>query len=259
MGKKIFTFGSCVSRDIFNHTDEKDFQVTLNIQRMSYVLMPREGFPVTYEELDMEYLDDFPWEVKMMVSEVSKTCLSMAGEADADYLVFDLVEERFDFAEFEIEGKKYRSVKTGHFENYYEKYLKDKVTSYRELSVEEYSDDEIRESFRKCVKELLKVFPIDKIILIETYYADKMVDDSGNITAYENVEEIGCTNERLKRLYRLMKQVLDENKEGDKRYCLLEPEEILGYEKHKWGPFPAHYTDDFYEEMGHKIKEYTCR
>lgn len=171
---KIFTFGSCVSRDVFNHTPENDFQVTLNIQRMSHALMSLEGYPVNYDDLDMEYLDDFPWEVKMMVIEVSKKCLETAKEADADYLVMDLIEERFNFVEFAIDNKTYRCVKSGHFDNYYEKYLKDKVSDYRELSIDEYSDEEIEKCFRISVHELLKVFSIDKIILIETYYASKI-------------------------------------------------------------------------------------
>ena len=118
---KIFTFGSCVSRDVFNHTSEEDFEVTLNIQRMSYALMPLTGYPIKFEDIDMEYLDDFVWEVKMMVLELSKKCLEMAKGADADYLVMDLIEERFDFTEFTVDGKTYRCVKTGHFDNYYDK------------------------------------------------------------------------------------------------------------------------------------------
>ena len=253
---KIFTFGSCISRDVFNHTAEEDFEVTLNIQRMSYALMPLEGYPVTYEELDMDYLDDFPWEVKMMVAEVSKNCLNMAKEADADYVVMDLIEERFDFAEFEIDGKSYRCIKSGHFENYYDKYLKDKATAYRELSLDDYTDEEIRKNFKLSIGELLQVFSIDQIIFIETYYADQMIDDEGNITEYENTEEILHANARLHRVYSIMKEVLGEYAEGEKSYFLIAPEKVMGYANHKWGPFPAHYTDEFYVETGKQIKEW---
>lgn len=252
---KIFTFGSCVSRDVFNHTAEDDFQVTLNIQRMSYALMPLEGYPVKYDDLDMDYLDDFPWEVKMMVTEVSKKCLEMAMDADSDYLVMDLIEERFNFAEFTIDNKTYRCVKTGHFDNYYEKYLKDKVSAYRELSINEYSDEEIEKYFRISVHELLKVFSIDRIILIETYYAYKMTDDNGIITEYENVQEITDTNNRLKRVYTIMKGILDGYAADEKSYHLITEDNLMGYANHKWGPFPVHYTDDFYIETGKKIKE----
>lgn len=113
--------------------------MTLNIQRMSYALMPLSGYPVTYEELDLDYLDDFPWEVKMMAAEVSKKCLEMAKEADADYI---------------------------------------------------------------------------------------------------------------------RKAVLDEYAEGEKNYFLIAPEYVMGYTNHKWGPFPAHYTDEFYTTIGKQIKQW---
>lgn len=253
---KIFTFGSCVSRDVFNHTKEEDFFVSLNIQRMSYALMPLEGYPVNYEDIDMEYLDDFPWEVKMMVTEISKKCLEMAKQTDAEYLVMDLIEERFDFAEFELEGKKYSCVKTGHFDNFYNKYLKEKVVNYRELSIDDYTDEEVRECFRQSISEIMMVFSIDRIILIETYYAEKMIDDNGQISEYEDKQEIKHINKRLHRLYTIMKQVLNEYAKDNKKYYLIAPEKLIGYANHKWGPFPAHYTDDFYVEIGRKIKEY---
>lgn len=253
---KIFTFGSCISRDVFNHTSEEDFVVTLNIQRMSYALMPLEGYPLKYEELDMEYLDDFPWEVKMMVTEVSKRCLDMAKEADADYVVMDLIEERFDFAEFVINNNAYRCVKTGHFENYFNKYLKDKASGYQELSIDEYTDEEVKKYFEKSIRELLKRFPIDKIIMIETYYAQSMIDDDGKVSEYEDKQEIVKINKRLERLYGIMKQILNECSEDGKNYNLIKCEDNMGYANHKWGPFPAHYTDDFYVNVGEKIKEY---
>lgn len=255
--KKIFTFGSCVSRDVFNHTKEEDFEVTLNIQRMSYALMPLRGYEVKYEDLDMEYLDDFPWEVKMMVAEVSKSCLAMAKQTDAEYLVIDLIEERFDFVEFKIDGESYRCVKTGHFDNFYEKYLKEKATDYRELSIDEYSDEEIRKYFKQSVSELMSIFSIDRVVLIETYYADKMIDDNGNISAYDNQKEIASANKRLRRVYTIMKQVLDGYVEAGKQYCLIAPEKTIGYANHKWGPFPVHYTDEFYEGVGERIKAWT--
>lgn len=256
---KIFTFGSCVSRDIFNHTKEGEFEVTLNIQRMSFALLPLEGYPIRYEDLDMDYLDDFPWEVKMMIIELSKTGLSMIKDADADYVVMDLVEERFEFAEFEKDGKTYQCIKSGHFDNLYKKYLKDKVTKYRELSIEDYKDEEITNLFRKSISVLLDKFPIDKIILIETYFANRMIDDEGKITEYEDKVEVEKMNVRLHRVYKLMKQILDSFcKEGEASYTLLKaPEDNMGYANHKWGPFPVHYIDEFYENMGEKILKIT--
>lgn len=253
--KKIFTFGSCISRDVFNHTSEDEFDVTLNIQRMSYALMPLEGYPITYEELDMEYLDDFPWEVKMMIMEISKTCLEKAVTSDADYLVMDLIEERFDFAEFTIGKKLYRCVKSGHFDNFYDKYLADKVTDYTETSIDEYTDKEVEEMFDKSITTILKRFAIDKIIMIETYYARKMIDNKGNITEFENKEEISDMNKRLHRVYKIMKMVLDKHSTDEKNYNLITADEdILGNADHKWGPFPVHYVDEFYENVGESIK-----
>lgn len=252
---KIFTFGSCVSRDIFNHTPEEAFEVTLNIQRMSFALLPSSGYPITFEEIDLDYLDDFPWEVKMMVTEISKSAFNMVKSADADYVVMDLIEERFDFSEFTIDGFSYRCVRSGHFENFYEKYLKDKATDYRELSIDEYSDDEIRKYFNLSISAVLDKFTIDKIILIETYYAKEMIDEDGNIVPYENQEEIKKANKRLKRVYQIMKEVLDSYGDDNMNYNLIEADEnTYGYKNHKWGAFPVHYTDEYYEEMGRAIK-----
>lgn len=251
---KIFTFGSCISRDIFNHTPEGEYEVELNIQRMSYALLPTKGYPVKYEDIDMEYLDDFPWEVKMMVTEMSKTAFSLVADSHADYVLIDLIEERFDFVEFEVEGEVYRCVNSGHFENYYEKYLKDKAKNYRTFSIDEYSDKEVRDNFTESISRLLEYYDISQVILLETYYAKKMIDDEGNITEYENQSEIEKSNERLKRVYRIMREVLESFAINDRSYHLIEAgQEVLGYANHKWGPFPVHYTDEFYEEMGREI------
>lgn len=256
--KKIFTFGYCISRDIFNHTEEKDFEVVLNIQRMSFVLLPTKGYPVKYEDLDMDYLDDFPWEVKMMIMEVSKTGLSKIKDANADYVVMDLIEERFDFVEFKVDGNVYRCIKSEHFYNFYQKYLKDKATDYKVVSIEQYTDDEVKEYFKKSMDVLMETFSIDKLILIETYFAQKMVDDQGNITKYKDQKEIHKMNKRLVRVYKLMKEVLDTYNTEDLHYSLLKADEdTMGYANHKWGPFPVHYTDEFYVKMGNRIKEIT--
>lgn len=256
--KKIFTFGSCISRDIFNHTEKNDFDVVLNIQRMSFALMPTKGYPIKYEDIDIDYLDDFPWEVKMMIMEVSKTGLSKIKDSNADFVVMDLIEERFDFVEFKVGEDTYRCIKSGHFENFYDKYLKDKATDYRELSIEEYSDQEVKEYFKKSMDVLMQSFTIDHLILIETYFAEKMIDDAGNITEYEDQKEINKMNKRLTRVYKLMKEVLNTYNTQDKMYSLLQADkDNMGYKNHKWGPFPVHYVDDFYINMGQRIKEIT--
>lgn len=250
----IFTFGSCVSRDVFNHAPGNENEVSLNIQRMSMTLLPLKGYDINIEDIDMEYLDDFIWEVKMMLIEISKTALSMIDESNADYVVMDLIEERFDFAEFEIDGEKYTCIKSGHFDNFFEKYLKDKVTSYRETSIDEYDDEWIKKNLDIVIKRLCKKYSISKLILIETYYATEMIDDEGNITEYDIQEEIVEKNNRLHRMYGLMKEVLNENSTEDESFNLIEAtENNLGYKNHKWGPFPVHYVDEFYENIGKAI------
>lgn len=253
---KIFTFGSCVSRDIFNYAPGNENEVSLNIQRMSMALLPLKGYKINIEDIDMDYLDDFIWEVKMMLIEMSKNALSMIADSDADYVVMDLIEERFDFAEFELAGEKYTCIKSGHFDNFYEKYLKEKVTSYRETNIDEYDDEWVKKNLDTVVKVLCKKYDISKLILIETYYANEMIDDEGNITKYEDQDEIAQKNKRLHRMYRLMKEVLNENSTDEKTYHLIEADKnVLGYKNHKWGPFPVHYVEEFYVNMGMKIKD----
>ena len=94
MSIRIFIYGSCVSRDIFNFDSRKRFYLVDYYARSSLATLP--GDPYCNEEALSEISSLF--QRRMVSRDFSREIIDDSRLDQADIILFDLIDERFDLA-----------------------------------------------------------------------------------------------------------------------------------------------------------------
>lgn len=98
---KAIIIGSCVSRDIFNLPEAKDFKISLYIARSSLASI---FTPVPFENTYSEKIKS-PFQRKLVSWDIEKKSSSLLQTTDADVILIDSIDERFNLAAFENGGR----------------------------------------------------------------------------------------------------------------------------------------------------------
>ena len=92
LGKtKLNIFGSCVTRDIMEYDYRKVFCINEYIARQS--IISSLSVPVEFDENDIKL--DSTFQTKQLESDLKKNALARLENSDAEYLIIDLIEEKW--------------------------------------------------------------------------------------------------------------------------------------------------------------------
>lgn len=218
--KRVFIFGSCVSRDAFIG----DMKPHDYLARSSIASAFGRSCDIRLAEAD---LDDITSEFqrRMVAADLRRTAVTALASTEYDYLLLDLIDERFDLAEF---GDAFVTVSS--------ELLKSGIQlpprSERLAPAEPRRMGRWREGF----KRLVQVVGEERIVLNRVFWATR--DESG--IELPKQAEIHAANIQLARMYGFI-----DSFEGI-RAIDYPPALLVSDSAHKWGVSPFHYVPEFY-------------
>lgn len=233
--KKVFIFGSCVSRDTIEF-DKGAFQIIEYYARSSFASLnfPKfEGSTAFVESIES------PFQRKMVKRDLAKEILHRKEDLDADFFLIDFIDERFNLVEF-LDG----SIATLSLE------LSEKIdgffntTEIKTMDVDYFSN--FIGGFTKFIEMLGE--KASKVRIIKAFWATK--SNNENIRLPVSSEYISLQNKKLSVLYAIAEGVLS----SQNMIQIPNHLEVADCEN-KWGFAPYHYCSEFYENIITQLKE----
>lgn len=242
---KFNIFGSCVSRDLLEFRKD-NFTVSEYIARESIISFLSN--PVCFDESKIELSSSF--QKKQLIQDLRKSGMEILKKNPADYLIIDLIEERFDIAKI---GSSFLTMSNefniSHV--FSEKDFK-KCKKYLWLDRAFFRGIDMRYYLQVFVKEMRKIYPPERIIIHKVFYShqyiglDNMVHDFPPNYYFPTLK----INRILKYLYNCLENELPTS-------LLLDiSKKYMASENHKWGLAPMHYQTEYYEEAANTIIAY---
>jgi len=240
--KNLIIYGSCVSRDIFNLEESRDFNLLEYYARSSMASLCSVGYE------NSEALEKIPsaFRRRMVAYDFSKEILSENNQFDnADVILLDLIDERFDLivlpsgqtithsnelsesgllGDSSIEG--FRTIPQGSMER-------------RRLWFEGM------QKFLALLKERSK---LDRVIVNKVFWSSAFEKPSDTTfpVASSLIEK---ANAELTWMYEVLSREL-----ADHQFLEFSPSLLTADEFHRWGASPFHYCEGYYKEALAQIK-----
>lgn len=252
---EVSVIGSCVARDLFEKDNGENFSFHTDIRFSSPISMLAR--PVNFIKADFAcFTKKVPtvngnWYKKNLINDINKTAFDALKERHGEYLVLDLGESRISLAEISWPNKSETLLVSNSvsFRAHYNTNLCKNIfkgTAIKQINPLEYDDEYWKETIKMFANKLLEIFEEEKIILVRTKPAKYFVDKSGFVHPYyskDHFESIMLCDILLDKLYDYFVEICPKCKVIDI------PEYALGYQGHKWGNHPFHFTELLYEYL----------
>lgn len=232
---RLAIHGSCVSRDIFEMVAEQNILICEYIARNSIVASVFPPANILPESKENEN-----WRERMVRIDCSKTLFDRLRKANADYILIDLIDERFSLNKV---GDSFITW-SGGAKEYLENIPEDLIHASK------ISKDMLRQYVKKYCERLLSIFSPTQIILYRARFLNRYIDLNGDIVDFpaEKMLYYNILNNHISFLYDEMEKILN------CRVIQL-PVEALASEDNKWGLAPMHYCRENYTEVLKQIQE----
>ncbi len=240
----INIFGSCVSRDLFNFDLENKFQVKTYIARQSIVSAVSNPLECDIKNIDLKS----KFQKIAVYDDFRKNAFQKLKNEKSDYIIIDLIDERFKLLEYKEKGVK--SILTYSVclqESHYVNELKFLERKRRRWGGKNYSINgkSLKKYIVAFMDKILEIYNPENIILhrvkMSNYYIDKnkfiQKFNRNHLNNNKNVNELldymyDCIEEYVKNINVI-------NISSD--YC--------ADENNKWGLAPMHYQKEYYQEV----------
>lgn len=236
---KINIHGSCVSRDIFRFDQNELYKIINYIGRNSIISLsyPPVNLNVFENVIDSRRL---AWEERMIYYDSKKLAFDKIVDG-CDYLLIDLIDERFGILESDVGCLTYSQVlqRSEHMKSLYPYKIRDI----------HYDTKEFYDAYNKYALFLREHFNVNKIIIHEAYPVSVYLGKDQALHSF-NSEELKKNDKlciKIKRGYELLETFLPEAQ------VLQMPCNTIAFEEHMWGKSTVHYTYTYYMEMLKKI------
>lgn len=179
----------------------------------------------------------------MIYYDCKKIALDKIVTDGCDYLIIDLIDERFGIMESDKGCLTYSQglLRSEHINEVGTYFVKDVKEDTEEFYV----------AYKKYALWLRDNFEVDKIIINEAYPVITYLGNDNNLHVFDPNEICKCKRlcSRIEKGYKLLESFLPEAE------VLRMPYNVMAYENHKWGKAIFHYVDDYYIEMLSRIGE----
>lgn len=228
---KIFIFGSCVSRDPFEISDKRDFEVVAYYARCSLASLGSEP------HCDDEILSliKSKWQRSMVRADMEKTIFVDLKKKEFDYILCDFIDERFNLTSL---GDSIHTLSAEYKKALY------RTNKYRVIN--SYSEEK-KSLWLKGLKKLadfLVINNLDEKILINKCYWTRSGDELGKLFDRYPAGSIDRANEQLDWMYEKVKEFLPKAV-----FINYSENELVIDVNHKWGLDPFHYIRGFSERQ----------
>jgi hypothetical protein len=184
----------------------------------------------------------------MVLWDLEKTGFNTLRQDGSDYLIVDLIDERFDLVKTDgsFATLSNEAVTSGIWGASPERVTKKK--GLRGYSVDGNNLDDYIEAFADRIQ---KIYRQDRIIIHAAYMKDNFVDEHGEVHGFplNHIANNARVNAMLRYMYQRLRECIPQAKWVDvgERYC--------ADSSHKWGLSPMHYQMEYYLEVYHQFAE----
>lgn len=228
---KFLIFGGCVSRDLFNFSDNY-LLLSDYYARSSFASVFSESSPVPSEIKKLSS----PFQQRCVLRDFDKSFKGKVAEGDFDYLLVDLLSNRFNIA---VKNTSVLTISNELMKSGFDP----KATGYQVVvrNTDKYFSY-WKSGFEKFANHCRHHGVADKVIMNKIHLADRL-QDGGAMPGGFTAEVVNIYNDFLDRCYEFTNEKMPEVK-----WITYSERNILGAVEHKWGPGPFHYVDEFYKE-----------
>lgn len=243
---KLLIHGSCVSRDAF--TDR--YPQAARYELAGYLARSSLGAafsPGVVENVDFDAIVS-PFQRRMVQSDVTHGLAATLTGGVFDFLLIDLIDERFSVfvdergASCTVSGE----LLSSGFE----------AGKRRGTVIKPFTDaffDRWEEGWRTFVAMLDAQGRLKALVVNEVYWAQVCSDDTDFAPAYSQ-NDIAQANAFLHRQYARMRQDLT-----DEQFLQFDPKLLVGAIDHQWGKSPFHYVGEYYISLLDRIERYVTQ
>lgn len=236
---QVNIFGSCVTRDTFALDDRKLFTVGEYIARQSVISFLSK--PIAYDDSDIHLSSAF--QRKQIISDLSKNGFNRLKSNPGDYLLIDMIEERFKIGK--ISGSYFTDSNELDASGFLEK-NNTKLYERHELNGKVFFRYRDMSSYiSKFVHRILEVYEQKQIVIHEVYLATYFLDKYGQVKRFpENyVQYAQSLNRKLEYMYKCLKRDMP------RAQVISVSNRFIADENHKWGLAPMHFQEEYYGEV----------
>ncbi|WKS96252.1 DUF6270 domain-containing protein [Gallibacterium anatis] len=225
----IIIFGSCVTRDAFTFANESD---SFNLIRY----FARSSLATAFDSNEIE--DNYtsaltsPFQKKIVGADFSKEFKKVISTQTFDYLILDLIDDRFDIFKF-LSGEKVLLSDELKNTNFL------KVNKDKGNTIEAWTDtwfEEWKKGFDEFIQVAKKYNFLSKIILNKVFWTSK-VDEGKDIEIKNRIEKANIF---------LNKQYIVIEKAIQQYGSIIIHDKFIAKRQHTWGLSLFHYTDELY-------------
>ncbi len=240
----ISIFGSCVSRDLLEYDNSKSFVLGQYVARQS--IISAVSAPLKQQDPVISLDSDF--QKRMVKMDLMKTTFEYLKSSPSDYLIIDLIDERFPLFCFDNSyfTASNEAVKGCGFFSSLNRFYK-RVTN-GSLFIENTNVDEYIDIFCKRINEL---YANDKIIIHRVLLVDSYKDKNGKIVSFD--KNYKKNNRKVNAILNYMYDRLADRFNG--AYVINEVSGTNADESHKWGLAPMHYEEAYYRRVLMRLEE----
>lgn len=233
---RIIILGSCISRDIF-FTYPDGFNVIDYFARTSIKSLISPSLFIN--EADVNLSSSF--QRKMVARDFSKFFWERLNIHDYDYVLMDLIDERFDLIEYE------GSFITKSSELDTSGYLKEKGEHIKIIPKKNYGVGLWGEDFTVFLAKIKEYIAPERILLLKAFWASDYKDENGTIATFSPQIGVEKINKQLAEYYNSIADM-------DPGIKMIDVPQPLADRRHRWGLTPYHYTDEWYLESKQKLQ-----
>ncbi len=223
---KVSIHGSCVSRDLFEFQKEDGIKISEYIARNS--ILSTTCPPV---KMDEDFYAPGNWQKRMVQIDCGKTLFSRLQKSGADFLLLDLIDERFSL---NVISNSYITWSGG------AKALLPFLAENLQHGMT-FSEDQLKEKTDAYCKEIIKIFDSSEIILFKAMFLEKYISKDGSIKFFSDEKRrfYSKLNHYLEFLFKELEHNL-------KCRIVSLPQNAIADENNKWGLAPMHYSSNTY-------------
>lgn len=255
---KLSIFGSCTSRDILEYGKKGEFQLGAYVARQSVISSLSKPINFNFDNCFIKSA----FQKRQIVNDFQKNTFDILKESKSDYLVIDLIDERFNLAEYmgSVVTVSNELVSSGILDNRFKKTQVEEIKNWKiyklkkELKGKSYTfngcllEDYIKEF---CCK-IKEIFEEKNIIIHRAIMVDYYMNSSGNVVSFPKnyLYHNKLINSKLNYMYYYFEKFLPE------AFVIDECKNYCADEKHKWGLAPMHYFNDYYLRVLYLLRKH---
>lgn len=246
----INILGSCIIRDAF-FTQENDggYKIFKYVNLFSPLSVCEEPIPVDVDKYESSDFSSYIYNYRKrcIFLDFTRDSVNYIKSKKTDWLIIDCALLRRNL--YQIGEKKLTCLLEA--EDFFEFISKNKIIPKitGKLCIDDMSDEELKRRLQFYVDEILSIYPVEKIVLVENKNADLSYDGDKEIDIFLDRKDILLENQRMLRCFNILKDML----KGC--HIIPVPDNLMADSKHRLGKAPVHYTQEYYDYI---FKAFEC-